>query len=82
MPWPELRGIALGALGWSPEQFHNSTFRDIHEGWEVYRKVNGLTAKPSEGGMTRERLEELKRQYPDGGPGKTDGPAGGANQAV
>lgn len=81
MPWSELRGIALGALQWSPEEFHNSTFRDIHEGWEVYRKVNGLTVKES-GGMTRERLDELKRLYPDGGPGKADSSAGGANQAV
>ena len=82
MPWSELRGIALGALQWSPEEFHNATFRDIHEGWEVYRKVNGLTVKASDSGMTRERLDELKRLYPDGGPRKADGPAGGADQAV
>ena len=62
-PWQRYRQIALGVLGWTPNEFHAATIRDISDGLKGWMEANGHTPQKGEGPMTRSEFEELKAQY-------------------
>ncbi|MBN8994346.1 MAG: phage tail assembly chaperone [Rhizobiales bacterium] len=63
IPWPRLREIAFGLLGWGPAEFREATMRDLFDGLNGWMEANG--AQPPEG-VSADELDALMARYNDG----------------
>ena len=54
-----------GQLGWSPSDFWQSTYAELHYMYKGYLKANGIDPDHQKQSMTLEEYERLKAQYPD-----------------
>lgn len=59
--------IGLGILGWSPDAFWAATPGEVKAAIDGYMEAQGKPREKSAKPMSRERLEYLRREYPDGG---------------
>lgn len=58
--------IGLGHLRLTPAAFWAMTMREYDAAQRGYLQSRGVDMSKRGGGMTRARLDELKRLYPDG----------------
>lgn len=71
-PWHDLMRVGLGRLRLAPDQFWSMTPR------ELSAAIEGLPGmRPRVGTMSRDRLAELTRQFPDTHFASKGGPAHG-----
>ncbi|PLX36995.1 MAG: phage tail assembly chaperone [Hyphomicrobiales bacterium] len=56
--------VGMGVLSLAPDVFWRMTLAEFNAAVAGYMERNG--SKPQGGGMTRDRLKELMKRYPDG----------------
>jgi hypothetical protein len=62
-PWGEYQRLAFGSLRWQPSEFWRSNVWELTYAWEGFARSKGISLE--ENIMTRDKLEELKRKFPD-----------------